>query len=520
MAQKSIKLYANGEEQVFDVHRIKMRSADDTSVKVDFVNTEDTTLTAETAPYGELFYDKHGVFTQGTKPIINSGSGGGVPEGGAAGEPWYDSGVILGSGDILIRWIDFDGRIIQQNYCKKGDRICFYRREGIQADVVAPNMSEHPLNKPFLTFTGWNHRLYDFENYDLDTAEITRPLDIGAEYTTDITDDEGNVLAQPTYVEIDVNPISGLAVEISFFSTGEVTINFGDGSADEFFQNEGEYFLQHVYESAGTYLIRFDFTKTMESSEFALGNQYYRFISINNDENSDYFGKQVHDMNVYLGSNVDAIYADPRGDGITYVPIHTLVLSSALFGTHISHPLVKHITFPRGVEGGAIKLPTYAEKAKTVSLPAISKNISQFSYWRTLERVCCMDNKTHSDDTLFDRCFNLDYTEPLVVSSYVPNNIVSLFAGNKRIKKLIIDSEQNISFGGGCFSSMTALREIHIKKNDAIIPLLAHPWDGEDAVFLDVPRTLKVYVPPELVDGYKADDNWSEMSLNILPNRQ
>lgn len=135
-----------------------------------------------------------------------------------------DPSVPVGSGQHLVTFYDFDGKVLKRQRVNTGE------------NATAPAIPTHQ----YLTFAEWNNPFTNVQS-DIDTGTI---------YNT--TDGK-------TYLFITLTPVTGLAPTLFFSksSTSLMTIDWGDGTTSTS-TTSGNQSINHVYATAGDYIITVD----------------------------------------------------------------------------------------------------------------------------------------------------------------------------------------------------------------------------------------------------------------------
>jgi len=135
-------------------------------------------------------------------------------------------GTTIGSnvGKFLVRFFDFDGTILKQEYVVLGN------------SASAPVVPTHQ----YLTFNSWNNSF----------TGVTSDIDTGAIYDT--TDGK-------SYLFITLTTVTGLSptLYLNKSTTSLMTVNWGDGTTSTS-TTSGNQNLTHTYSSAGNYMITVD----------------------------------------------------------------------------------------------------------------------------------------------------------------------------------------------------------------------------------------------------------------------
>ena len=181
--------------------------------------------------------------------------------------------------DYRVRFIDYDGTVIQTSYHYAGET------------VTAPSAPDHTADG--LTFQEWNHTSAELTN-------ISADMEIGATYIT--TDSK-------TRIHITINPESLSAKFAAIKSdTSTMSINWGDGITTTTAAS-GNIQLQHTYAYVGEYVVTVWISSGTGSYSLGQGNSSYPLISPSNSVTKVFVGERcyLHASTLYQASALEYI---------------------------------------------------------------------------------------------------------------------------------------------------------------------------------------------------------------------
>lgn len=266
---------------------------DDAISKVlnNYVNTSDADATSDDIVAGKTAY-VGGVKLVGTHECDGGGSSG---------------GIVYGKGEYRVRFFDYDGTLLRENWIDKGGSVT-------PPEVTAING---------FTFQGWNYTLSELSNIqgDLDVGAIVIPSD------------------GKTILKVRLCNATGLTLPLYFTKSdaSEMSIDWGDGTVTTH-TNTGNFYTDHTY-VGGNYTI-----KIWISS--GSGTYYLGQSTMSITGSSQGYLDSLIEMNV--GANVTRItYAGVNCHFLTYVSIPNGV--EVAENTFQSCYSLVHVSFPKNI---------------------------------------------------------------------------------------------------------------------------------------------------------------------------
>ena len=429
-------------------------------------------------------------------------------------------GVVVPTGDIRVRFIDYDGTTLQENFINSGDG-------------VAP--PANPLHIG-LTFQGWNYASSAFSN-------ITSNLDVGAMYITD----NGR-----TRIKIRLTTISGLAVPVYLNKSDNkstLTINWGDATSNTAIASAGNFSTTHTYAAIGDYTIEMWISLGTGTYGFSGGSatttiiggavQNYRdtLLCINigsgvtsiaayafnycRSLTSITIPTSVTSIATYAFDNCLALSSITIPSSVTsiatYVFKNCLALTSITIPTSVTsigdstfydcHSLTS-ITIPSGVTSIGAYAFSYCYILASITMPSGVTIIgaSAFYYCNALPSITIPSSVTSIGDGAFDCCFAL-------TSITIPSGVTSIsaYAFNNcgTLASITIPSSVT-SIGDSTFYGCVGVKYYNFE--GVTVPTLFNI-----DVFTDILSITKIYVPDASVAAYKAALNWVTYANYIYP---
>ena len=345
-----------------------------------------------------------------------------------------------------------------------------------------------------LVCQGWNWTLQDIK-------DAGRELDIGALY---ITDDGKTRL----YVDVDTETWDDFILNYWQSAKNAVTVNWGDGSAEEISSTSGWVTLRHVYESSGAYMI------TLAIS----GGATIIFTDLISDGESEYSRARNSMLTkVELGANVKISYfvfgMASRMQTFT-APMGTIFSGSRLF---------ERCTALRAFIAPAV-LPdtqTFYNAATIRIVSTVKGNVLGDSFFNTaITRLNC-DLTTANQAQALER-----------VHIKAVNGQVGKFSSCRSLLEVTIPADAT-TFVAAAFNGDNALRRVTCLGDIASIPAqlfqrcyslrfvdfthcTAVPTLANVNAFDQTNPQLEIRVPASLADAWKAATNWSSLADHIV----
>ena len=345
-----------------------------------------------------------------------------------------------------------------------------------------------------LVCQGWNWTLQDIK-------DAGRELDIGALYITD----DGKTRF---YVDVDTETWDDFVLNYWQSDKDAVTVNWGDGSAEEISSTSGWVTLRHVYESSGAYMV------TLAISENAT-IQFNHPLS----EGSDDRDRARNGMltKVELGANVKISY-------YTFGMAVKMQTFTAPMGTFFDgYRLFEQCTALRAFIAPAV-LPdtqTFYNAATIRIVSTVNGNVIGRSFTNTaITRVNC-------DLTIGQNVYALERVHIKAVNGQVGD-----FSSCRALLEVTIPADAT-TFVAAAFQGDNALRRVTCLGDIASIPAqvfqrcyplrfvdfthcTAVPTLANVNAFDATHAQLEIRVPASLADAWKAATNWSSLADHIV----
>lgn len=341
---------------------------------------------------------------------------------------------------------------------------------------------------------GWNWTLQDIK-------DAGRELDIGALY---ITDDGKTRL----YVDVDTETWDDFVLNYWQSAKNAVTVNWGDGSAEEISSTSGWVTLRHVYESSGAYMI----TLAISGGATIILNHPL------SDDGSEFdHARNGMLTKVELGANVKVSYFAfgfaARMQTFT-APMGTIFSGSRIF---------EQCTALRAFIAPAV-LPdtqTFYNAATIRIVSTVKGNVIGNSFFNTaITRLNC-DLTTANQAQALER-----------VHIKAVNGQVGDFRSCRSLLEVTIPADAT-TFVAAAFQGDTALRRVTCLGDIASIPAqvfqrcyplrfvdfthcTAVPTLANVNAFDQTHPQLEIRVPASLVSAWKAATNWSSLADHIV----
>ena len=363
--------------------------------------------------------------------------------------------------------------------------VCFWDYDGkclySYSAAEFAQLSALPANPSHagLTAQGWNWSLSDAKDY----VSANGFLDIGQLYVT--SDDK-------THVHVVFTQASSLYVTIRLTGSvaGNITINWGDGSAEESTTGTTATTFTHTYATVGTY----DITISRSSGTVTFGDKF-----TSRDRSAI---KEINlGSNVVLGEN-----CFQTNMGLTKISMPS-DCNVSNFGGGFG---IRCLILPSAILTGN-KIFSYSpvETICFAKQGALNNYSSKFENDQTLRRISAPVGVSGGGlgNKYFMRCsslqrFILGETTGLA-STNATDNLWSL-------KKLIVPATVT---GINCFSNVYSLTEVHMK---ATTP----PTLSNTSVFSNRSSDFKIYVPysedHSVLQTYQGASIWSSYSSYIV----
>ena len=351
--------------------------------------------------------------------------------------------------DNDVRFLDYDGSVVYS-----------YSASDFAALTAMPDNPTHEG----LTSQGWNWSLADAKSYVADYGM----LDIGQMY---ITDDGKTRL----YIRIATTGRMDVPVYFSQTVANGVTINWGDGSADETFAGTGNITsAHHVYANIGNYVITLD---PAEGCTLGLGT---------GQSNTCVMGS-YSDMKVYANM-LQSVY----GGAAIHLAGNAFQNCSSLTS----------ITIPNTATSIASSLFSGCSLLARITIPNTVTSIgsSVFQSCFSLTKIIFPNSITKIFSNVCDGCILLtSITLPNTVTSIASSAFQSCFSLTRMTFPNTVTS-----IASKVFASSYSMAEYYMLPETP-------PTIQSDSLY--VPADCKIYVPysadHSILNAYKTATNWS-----------
>jgi len=371
-------------------------------------------------------------------------------------------GTTPTSGDYLVRFIDFDGTILKEQWVDHGQA------------ATAPTTPTHE----YLTFDEWNN---DFDN-------ITHNLDVGATYYT---------TNGATYLFCTFTTITGLQPTLNIYKNevGDMTVLWGDGeTATISASGTTNLTKSNPYTTGGSYIISILYTSLHRGTLLGGSATVYKYALT-----KAYISSLFNSSNIaYISDYVNLEY-------VMIPALNTQLAASSLF----SYANLKHLTIPRGqlIISGAILY--YNKNLESVSFPNSVTNLTlttgSFAYDINLSIFIFSENLTSVTNAAFQesgiRKADMRHTQLTILP-------VNMFRSAPLLEEAYIGhavTQLAINTFLGCDN---------VKRYD-FLPVI--PPTIATTTFLYISALCKFYVPDASVTAYKTATNWVTYADYIYP---
>ena len=347
-------------------------------------------------------------------------------------------GIQTGGGggstsDVVMKDVNF--------YDYDGTLVASYTLAEAQALTTLPDGPTHDG----LTFQGWNWSLEKIH-------ALTRPMNVGAMY---ITDDGA------TRLHIRIATIGRMTVPLYIFQTvaNGVTIDWGDGSAEETLVGTGNVNTTHTYAEPGDYVISLMPNDGCTLSFGANSSSYCVMGATGNN------GRVYCNMlqEIYIGKNV------------TYISNYAFQYCYSLAS----------ITIPDGVTDIREYAFQYCYSLANITIPdgvtSIGRNAFNGCY--SLASITIQDGVTYIRDYAFNGCYSL-------ASITIPDSVTSI--------------------GRSVFNNCYGIRYYDFSACTDI------PTLSSTNAFNGIPSDCQMLIPAALYDEWSTATNWSTYAGHIV----
>ena len=370
-------------------------------------------------------------------------------------------GIQTGGGggstsDVAMKDVNF--------YDYDGTLVASYTLAEAQALTTLPDGPTHDG----LTFQAWNLSLEKIH-------ALTHSMNVGAMY---ITDDGA------TRLHIRIATIGRMTVPLYIFQTvaNGVTIDWGDGSAEETLVGTGNVNTTHTYAEPGDYVISLMPNDGCTLSFGANSSSYCVMGATGNN------GKVYCNMlqEVYIGKNVTYIsnYAFQYCYSLSSITIPDGVTDIREYAFQYCYSLA-NITIPDGVTsiGRNAFNGCYSLASITIQDGVTAISSYAFQYCGSLASITIQDGVTYIRDYAFNGCYSL-------ASITIPDSVTSI--------------------GRSVFNNCYGIRYYDFSACTDI------PTLSNTNAFNGIPSDCQMLIPAALYDEWSTATNWSTYADHIV----
>ena len=403
-----------------------------------------------------------------------------VPEGStAAALPELISNIQIGSATVEkkdISFYDYDGTLLYS-----------YTVEEANALTALP---AGPIHEG-LVFNGWNWSLEDVKN-------LTRPMNIGAMYTTD----DGTTRIYIHLEEGRTSPMLGLGVN------GMVTVDWGDGtSADTLTGTDldvAQWTSTHSYATPGNYVIRL----TVNGEAQLYGNRYPYILShsSSNDDRNNVYQSSLLKAEIGTGIHIGD-YAFYFCRSLSSITIPNTITSIGKYAFTSCFSLLG-ITIPNNIINIIENTFETCYSLSNITMPNTITNIGKYAFMMCscLSNITIPNSATSIGDYAFYQCYSLS-------SIIISNNVISIgeyaFRQDHALSKIIIPNSVT-SIGNYAFVKCYSMKYYDFTSHTSI------PSLSNTGVFSGIPADCEIRVPASLAEEWKAATNWATYADHIV----
>lgn len=357
-----------------------------------------------------------------------------------------------------VNFYDYDGR-----------RLFSYTAEEAAALTELPT----PQVRDGIQFQEWN--------WTIDEVKKAKAADIGANCTT--TDGKTRL-----YIKIDNSARKDMTLNLYQNTAGDISVDWGDGSASETSDTAGDISLPHTYESAGEYTITLSVKTGAKAGLGHFSSPYKQiFTGSGTNPDADTFSSNVH-TNALIRAEIGNDIAD--------------IESEAFYGCEN----LESINIPTSI--AHIKADAFLDCRK---LQWISNKhmLSMYNFALTengLQRAAFGGGGyAFGSSAAFQKDKNL---KRAVLPTHYSMVLSSDYNGCTALVEVICNS--NIKkIGSMAFFGCYSLKKLDLTKNTEIATLESYN------AFQKTASDLEILVPAALADEWKAATNWTTYADNI-----
>jgi hypothetical protein len=387
-----------------------------------------------------------------------------------------DPGETPTDGDYLVRFIDYDGTILKEEWVDSGE------------DATPPTLPDYSTatnKRPALTFQGWNNSY----------TNITGNKDIGATYIP--TDDKTHV-----FVRLTVVSGKNLSLYLNKTDTSTLSIDWGDEITTTH-TDSGNFNTSHTYSDYGDYEIKIWISSGSGLYSFGNGGSTSVFVGGSQQQRRNML------MYLFVGNNVSNIssYAFLTCYSLTSISIPEGVTSIGNSAINQCYSLTS-INIPEGVTSIGTYAFNQCRSLTSISIPEGVTSIGTYAFNEcySLTSISIPEGVTSIGTYAFCSCYSL-------TSISIPEGVTSIgtyaFCSCHSLTSINIPANVS-SIGNSAFSSCYSILKYVFNRTTP--PSLA-----STSVFTNINSITKIYVPDASVTAYKTASNWLTYADYIYP---
>ena len=401
----------------------------------------------------------------------------------------------IGTGDYLVRYIDYDGTILKEKRVDSG------------GSVTPPTAPTHDG----LTFDEWTAT----------STNVTSNLNIHAVYYT--TDGKTMLGLRST-----VATGKDVALYLNKSDGSTLTVDWGDGGANSTFTDIGNFNTgTHTYASYGDYEVKMWISSGSGTYGFGNGTNTTTVVGGNTPAQRNML------LYAFVGDNVTSIgnYTFNGCYSLTNIVISNSVTSIGVSAFYACYALT-NIVIPNSVTSiGDTAFAACCSLINVVisnSVTSIGTNVFLGCY--SLLNVAIPNGVTSIGDGAFQNCYALTSVvipnSVLSIGNYafsscyslasvvIPNSVTSIgdnaFRDCRSLASVVIPDSVT-SIGDSAFRDCRSIKTYVFERTADVTAI------GGTNTFLNINTSTKIYVPDDLVATYKLAANWTTYANYIYP---
>lgn len=317
----------------------------------------------------------------------------------------------------------------------------------------------------------WNYTLDDAKEYVTDCGV----LDIGATYITD----DGNTRL---YIKIAAKGRMDVPLYFSQTVSDGVTIDWGDGSANQTLSGTGNKNTTHTYADIGEYVISLN---PASGCTLGLGHSSSSYCVMGDTGNNGWVYCNMLQA-VEIGKNVTSIGK--------YVFYYCYSLSS--------------LVIPKGVTsiGSSVFYNCYSLVSVVIPDGVISIGVDVFRNCYSLASVVIPKNVTSISGGAFYNCYSL---ASIVIPKGVTKIDISVFRSCYSLASVVIPKSVT-KIDSGAFGYCYGMAYYDFRASTSV------PTLSDSGALGSIPSDCKIVVPDSLYDSWITATNWSTYANKIV----